>query len=135
MTEMVCEMHNQPKPHPLDSQSKIKRADELFVELGLHENPKLRQNSDTWHHLWEALYQYGGVFSTFNANIGATSDVEFEIKLKQGAQPVKQQARLLHPRMMADLESQIDKWLQADIMTLDMTLLPYGRLQMPQNTF
>ena len=31
------------------------------------------------------------------------------------SQPVKQQARPLHPRMLADLESQIEKWLQADI--------------------
>ena len=87
----------------------------MFIELGLNENTKLAGNSNAKHHLWEALYHYGGVFSTSDSDIGATTDTEFEIKLKEGAQPVKQQACPLHPRMMADLENQVSKWLEADI--------------------
>ena len=80
-SEAVCGIHNQLKPHPSDSMSKKQRADELFVELGLHENKKLTNHSDTKNCLWEALYKYGDVFATSDADIGRTSDVEFEIKL------------------------------------------------------
>ena len=54
--------------------------------------------------MWQALYSYGEVFSTSDMDISLTQDTEFEINLKPGAQLVKQQARPLHPRMMADLE-------------------------------
>ena len=87
----------------------------MFVELGLHENKKLIGNSDAKNRLWEALYRYGDVFVSSDADIGRTKDEEFCIKLKEGASPIKQQARPLHPRKLADLESQIEKWLQADI--------------------
>ena len=87
----------------------------IHWSIDLPPNKKLSGNSDARNHLWEALYQYGDVFAKSDADIGRTQDAEFSINLKEGAQPVKQQARPLHPRMLADLESQIEKWLQADI--------------------
>ena len=109
--EVVCGMHNQPKPLPaesnVDSKTKEQRADELFVDLGLHENKKLIGNSDAQNRLWKALYQYGDVFASSDVDIGRTQNEEFGIRLKEGATPIKQQARPLHPRMLADLESQM----------------------------
>ena len=100
----MCGIHNQQKPLPAESKvnckGKQKRADELFVKLGLHENKKLIGNSDAKNRLWEALYRYGDVFVSSDADIGRTQDKEFCIKLKEGASPIKQQARPLHPRML-----------------------------------
>ena len=109
-----------------DSQTRKQRANELFVELGLNLNPKIQNNSDAQH---QALYSFGEVFSWGDSNIGLTADTEFEIHLKPGAQPVKQQARPLHPRMIADLENQIKCWLESDIIEVsesdwDLPLVP-----------
>ena len=112
-----------------DSQTRKQRADELFVELGLNLNPKIQNNSDAQHQMWQALYSFGEVFSWGDSNIGLTADTEFKIHLKPGAQPVKQQARPLHPRMIADLENQIKCWLESDIIEVsesdwDLPLVP-----------
>ena len=119
--QTLCDLHSRPKADPLEAQFKEKRANELFIELGLNENTKLAGNSDTKHCFWEALYHYGSVFSTSDSDIGATTDTEFEIKLKEGAQPVKQQACPLHPRMMAGLENQVRKWLEANIIEVSVS--------------
>ena len=113
--EAMCTVHtgnNWPQP---DAATRKERADQLFSELGLDVNPKLQGNLDAQNRMWQALYKYGEVFSQHEADIGRTDETTFEIKLKPESRPVKQQARPLHPRMMADLESQIQCWLEADI--------------------
>ena len=88
-SEAVCGIHNQQKPllseSKVDCKKKRQRADDLFVELGLHENKKLIGNSDARNRLWEALYQYGDVFASSDANIGRTQDEEFSINLKESS--------------------------------------------------
>ena len=75
-SEAVCGIHSQPKPHPseskVESKAKKQRVDELFIELGLHENKKLDRNRNAKNRLWEALYQYGDMFAKSDADIGRT---------------------------------------------------------------
>ena len=114
MKKFVHEQNVKPS-ESLDEDARRAWANTLFNELGLDSNPMLRDNKAVQHQMWEALFKYGDLFSTENQGIGRTDQTKFEIHLSPSAHPIKQKARPLHPRMMKDLEGQIQKWLEADI--------------------
>merc|ERR1711895_15649 len=116
--ENICAVQNEQNVKPsehLDENARRARTDTLFNDLGLNSNPMLKDNKAVQHQMWEALFNYGDLFSTENQGIGRTDQTKFEIHLTPSASPIKQKARPLHPRMMKDLEGQIQKWLEADI--------------------
>ena len=59
-----------------------------------------------------------------DSDFGKTSLMEFDIKLEDGAQPVRHRVKPLNPSQEASLQKQINDWEKADV--IEKATSPWG---------
>ena len=85
----------------------------LWKELKMDNNEILNQNPDIRLKARRLIHDYVDIFSY--AEPGETDLVELDLKLQPGAAPVRQKVRPLNPAMEADLQKQLDAWLEQGV--------------------
>ena len=124
---------------PIEEEEPFNPEDEKFqqllINLKIEENEILNKNKEMKDDLKRILFQYRAVFSDPDdaANeVGATDLIEFNLKLKPGAEEALRKyakPRPLHPIQRESLKKQIDKWiLQRHIQPCDS---PYAAPLVP----
>ena len=108
-----------------DSEEKVREIKEvtgkpdfetLITKLKIEENPILQRNPGAKERLKEMIKEYADVFSDPEEGlIGTTSLIDFKIKLKPDAQPVRHRLRPLNPNQRASLRKQLDTWQRENV--------------------
>ena len=89
---------------------------EIVKKLKLDENQILKENPLVKDKLLQVIEEYVDVFSDpEGVEIGTTDLIEFEVKLKEGARPVRQKLRPLNPKQRDSLRKQLDLWLKEGV--------------------
>ena len=88
----------------------------MWKELKLDKNPLLAKHAGFTKKVRTMVYKYRQVFSEVGSGCpGETDLVEMDLKLKPGTQPIRQKLRDLNPRMEANLQEQVDDWLEQGV--------------------
>ena len=72
----------------LENDPEARTLDQLFLDLGLADNPMLKSNPATRDEAYALIREYKDVFSSPECEIGQTNLVEFSIKMEEHAKPV-----------------------------------------------
>ena len=109
------------KSYNPDSEEKVREIKEvtgkpdfetLITKLKIEENTILQRNPGAKERLKEMIKEYADVFSDPEEGlIGTTSLIDFKIRLKPDAQPVRHRLRPLNPKQRASLRKQLDTCL------------------------
>ena len=97
-----------PVINKVDTDQKAK-IEEIIKGLKLRENPLLSKHPDIQEEAIKLVSEYHDLFSEAG-DPGVTDLIEFNITLKDGAQPIKARTRPLNPTQMASLRKQLDLW-------------------------
>ena len=84
--------------------------DQLFLDLGLADNPMLKSNPSIRDRVYDLKREYKDIFVSPEQEIGETKLIKLSIKLEDNAKPVRQRVWPLNPKQEADLRQQIDLW-------------------------
>ena len=88
----------------------------ILKKLKIEENEILSENPKIKEKLIELVIEYADVFSDpEGTQIGTTKLLEFDVKLKEGAKPVRQRIRPLNPKQRESLRKQLDLWINEDV--------------------
>ena len=84
---------------------------ELFQALRIEKNPYLKEGG-RMEKVKSLIAKYRDIFVTENRKVGKVTQKEFELKLrlKEGAKPVTQNLRPMHPKVKEALKKQIEEW-------------------------
>ncbi|MCP4118966.1 MAG: hypothetical protein GY737_26925, partial [Desulfobacteraceae bacterium] len=85
----------------------------LLQDLKIPENELLKDHPQVYKKLKTLLWQYQDIFS--NTTPGCTDQVELDLELKPGTQPIRQQFRDLNPDLEKKLQDQINTWLEEGV--------------------
>ena len=89
---------------------------EIIKKLKIEENRILKENPLVKDKLIQMIEEYADVFSDpEGVEIGTTDLIEFEVKLKEGARPVRQKLRPLNPKQRDSLRKQLDTWIKEKV--------------------
>ena len=91
------------------------RRDFIVDSLKLDDNKLLQQNPKIKAKLISGLLANFDCISVSSSDFGRTDIMDFHIDLKPGSQPVNQKVRPLNPKQEQSLRTQLDEWLEADI--------------------
>ena len=85
--------------------------EELFRALKIDENPYLKEGGRL-KKVKDLVRKYQDIFVTENRKVGKVTQKEFKLKLrlKEGAKPVAQNLRPMHPRVREALKKQMEDW-------------------------
>ena len=86
---------------------------EVWTDLKMEENELLREHPKVKKQVKRLVYEFKDVFS--RSAPGKTDLVKMRLKLKPGTEPVRQRYRDLNPKLLADLEKQMEEWLEQDV--------------------
>jgi deoxyuridine 5'-triphosphate nucleotidohydrolase len=86
---------------------------EVWADLGMEENELLREHPKVKKQVKRLIFEFKDIFS--RAAPGKTDLVKMKLRLKPGTEPVRQRYRDLNPKMLKDLEKQMDEWIQQDV--------------------
>ena len=118
-TYEIARMDN---PNPEEKVREIKEVagkpdfETLITKLKIEENPILQNNPGAKKRLKELVREYADVFSDPEEGlIGTTSLIDFKIRLKPDAQPVRHRLRPLNPKQRASLRKQLDTWQRENV--------------------
>ena len=89
---------------------------EILQKLKIDENEILKGNAVVKDKLIQIIQEYEDVFSDpEGVEIGTTDMIEFDVKLKEGARPIRQKLRPLNPKQRTSLRKQVDLWLKEEV--------------------
>ena len=118
-TYEIARMDN---PNPEEKVREIKEVvgkpdfETLITKLKIEENPILQNNPGAKKRLKDLVREYADVFSDPEEGlIGTTSLIDFKIRLKPDAQPVRHRLRPLNPKQRASLRKQLDTWQRENV--------------------
>ena len=95
---------------------KVPKITEILQKLKIEENEILKKNPVIKDELIQVITEYADVFSDpEGVEIGTTDLIEFDVKLKEGAKPVRQKLRPLNPKQRESLRKQLDLWLKEEV--------------------
>ena len=98
-----------------DDKEEVDRFAEIWTKLGLKKNKILKDKLKLKRKLARMLEEYQEVFSDPEHMYGKTDIIEFAVKLKEGAKPVKARCRPLNPKQKESLKQQLELWKQEDV--------------------
>ena len=102
----------------------------VVEELGLMTNPVLKANPEIQKKAIELVMEFADIFGEEGKKeVGVTDMIEFEIKLKEGAKPVKQKVRPLNPHQQESLRKQMETWKREDI--IEESVSPWASPMVP----
>ena len=82
---------------------------EIIKKLKIEENEILKKNPVVKDKLIQVIEDYADVFSDpEGVEIGTTDLIEFDVRLKEGARPIRQKLRPLNPKQRDSLRKQLD---------------------------
>ncbi|MCP3665488.1 MAG: RNA-directed DNA polymerase [Gammaproteobacteria bacterium] len=115
MDAKIAEMKTtETEPPPAtDAQLEEDTFKELWAETQMEENELLREHLDVKRQVKSLVYQYREIFDKRKS--GKTDLVKMKLKLKPGAEPVRQKYRDLNPALLADLQKQLADWQDNDV--------------------
>ena len=87
----------------------------IIAELGLEENPLLREHPAVKKKVINLVHRYWKVFGEPDLSTGLTDLAEFSIQLKPGATPQRAKLRPLNPHQIESLEEQMKIWLDEGV--------------------
>ena len=103
---------------------------QVVEDLGLQRNPLLKENPEIQKKAIALVMEYADIFGEKGKKeVGVTEMVEFDIKLKEGARPVKQKIRPLNPHQKESLKKQMETWKKEDI--IEESISPWGSPMVP----
>ncbi|MCP4993462.1 MAG: DDE-type integrase/transposase/recombinase [Gammaproteobacteria bacterium] len=85
----------------------------LLQDLKIDENKLLKEHPQVYKKLKALLWQYRDIFS--NTTPGCTDQVELDLELVPGTQPIRQRFRDLNPDLEKKLQDQINTWLEEGV--------------------
>ena len=109
---------------PKDKQGQMEWLQEKFQ---LDKAEWLRGQPEIRHQLSKLLHEYLDIMS-IDDDYGETSLVQHEIKLVDGAQPVKQRSRPWNPEMQKKLEEQVVAWSEKGVIEPSTSPWNFGLL-------
>ena len=103
---------------------------QVVEDLGLMTNPLLKENPEIRKKAIELVMEYADIFGEKGKKeVGVTDLVDFQIKLKDGARPVKQKVRPLNPHQKASLKAQMETWKKEEI--IEESISPWASPMVP----
>ena len=127
-----AEVEAQTKESYLEKINSVSEEHRLKVveDLGLMQNPVLKANPEIQKKATQLVMEFADIFSGVGTKeVGRTDLIEFEIKLKKGATPVKQKLRPLNPHQKESLKKQMEKWKQEGI--IQESISPWASPMVP----
>ena len=103
---------------------------QVVEDLGLWTNPLLKENPEIRKKAIKLVMEYADIFGEKGKKeVGVTDLVDFEIKLKAGARPIKQKVRPLNPHQKASLKAQMETWKKEEI--IEESVSPWASPMVP----
>ena len=93
--------------------SEVKDFSQLLEYLGISENKLLQALPGIQKRVKALLYRYQDIFS--NITPGCTDQVELNLELKPGTQPIRQRFQDMNPELEEKLQNQIQTWLDEGV--------------------
>ena len=88
----------------------------ILKKLKIEENEILKENPMIKEKIIQLVKDYADVFSDpEGVQIGTTDLLEFNVELKEGAQPIRQKLRPLNPKQRDSLRKQLDLWIKEEV--------------------
>ncbi len=120
-SDVLDDTINQLNISALDKDTLIQRSEFISEALNLDSNPIFKEDDDLKFQVLNLCLKYYHVFSVHDNEVGNTNLIEFNIKLKEGAEPKKGRVIPLNPEYRKKLKEQIDKWLESNIIREDFS--------------
>ena len=105
----------------LDKDTLLQRSEFISEALKLDSNPLFKENDELRLQILTLCLKYYHVFSENDNDVGNTDLLQFNIKLKEGAEPKRGRVIQLNPEYRARLKEQLDKWLDSNIIREDFS--------------
>ena len=99
--------------HAMEAHGEPPDMQQLWADLKLEDNEFLQCDPFLKKEVWTFISEFRDVF--FNSTPGCTDLVELELRPKPGTQSIRQRFKDLNPRQEAELEAQLETWLQEGV--------------------
>ena len=98
------------------TEGELRERRQFIIEtLQLDQNDLLKGRNDLKDELIEIFMKHFNTCCISDDDFGRTELTQFEIRLQEGARPVRAKLRPLNPIQEADLQRQMDAWLDAQL--------------------
>ena len=111
---IVGELSHKPT-HKLSARERIERTRFIEEKLKINDNKILRRQPGLKRQVTQVFLENFDAIAIDDSDFGKTSLMEFDIKLEDGAQPVRHRVKPLNPSQEASLQKQINDWEKADV--------------------